>query len=1196
MFDKGFIQNIDANLKYLVPSGNYTNSDPSAEPSSTGIRNTAPNDVLLKNSNLDLSLGLNPTVSDVTTPVSSVTSINRHLEDFKQLSEQSINLSNTIIPENDDNIASKSHPKITSSVSADLSSVYPSVLPPNYNHSKSQEHLPSYGDLLSTNSIDHLKYNLFFQSNKELNQRLQANLDESLPEYSSDLYKLGIALIKFEKNSSFLEVLNNTELNSQINYLSKNPWKLVIVELNSTVLNIYKLNIFDQKNFDLNELKNSYSMTQDVQADKESYYSKLENNTLEYDKDFIHFKSCKDIFKVFDTFDSGVIPVSNKEYPQNCSYFYRYHGIPETQNLKEKFGLRKSSLFKNLNKSSSSTDMSLYSFADMSQSSITSFNGGNNSNSNSDIIINDLNSYAILKKILRKPKKFLNSNNLLTSLTLQYGKLGLANDILLAKNEMVQVSKNFGKSFLTYSKNPNNILRFRLENYQFLLNFKYVNDLIFWYNALTFSIDLSLDLSLRELPTFNNIPARRRRRRRRRRKKNNSHRSGHRSLSISGMASSLSSINNSTSNESSRRRSQPDTFRRRLSSGTSSVIRRRAFSTASSTSSINATPNLNGSISTASAKHQNNTAVGSPSSSALKMRTSSPIMSFFLSEFDNSNNNMNNNSELRSRSRRTSSNASFSLPSFLSGAIGSSNSTFSNSSKRQTIQSLRKKKSSGLILNTLSLSLANKDTINSKQELRLPELKKEALLASNDNASCAVSSPVSETSTTHSILSISLENAFTSTADAKKERIFDSTCQNVKHKPSKIITKSLRNRDRAASLNSTFTLDSAKCMLDSTNADVLDSDKCHMDGPALKSEITDKNGVHAANNNERVLGEYLTIFDNNDNSSFQIDINKIINFGNNVCNIKDQENEEKKGNGNDERSFSEIGASDEISSEYHKEHSDELRRKDDDKFGKEKFYDDELAANNEIYEDLDNEIYEDDEDEDEDEYEDEDEDDDDDDQYDDDENDDEDEEGDVDDNSLLPSSNFEVFNSTNPVAALSNSNMNYGDNNNYQASNESKFNDSFFYFSHHIYEKLSDQDANPPTLKKIVKDCLKSMSVMKKDDSWTNMKLVLKELNVSSNKKGLVSSVSSSSSSLPLKSFRGGLKNLKFGSSNNSKSNNSLSELSDKNRKKHASLGYFMIANQNLFHWDYALKTEPKNDENDNTDEGNEIIEMIYAC
>ena len=117
----------------------------------------------------------------------------------------------------------------------------------------------------------------------------------------------------------------------------------------------------------------------------------------------------------------------------------------------------------------------------------------------------------------------MNESRLLKTLTLQYGRIGLANDFVISRKEYSQISSVYGLQHCpTIEINSHNILRLRLEVYQFLINFKFLNELVNWYNALVTSIDASLDISVREMPKFNNVPSRRRRRRRVR--NNNGHR------------------------------------------------------------------------------------------------------------------------------------------------------------------------------------------------------------------------------------------------------------------------------------------------------------------------------------------------------------------------------------------------------------------------------------------------------------------------------------------------------------------------------------------------------------------------------------------------------------------------------------------------------------------------------------------------
>lgn len=90
--------------------------------------------------------------------------------------------------------------------------------------------------------------------------------------------------------------------------------------------------------------------------------------------------------------------------------------------------------------------------------------------------------------------KYLTNDRIIKTYSLQCAKLGIPTDY---------TKKTF-------------VLRMRCESEQFLLNFSHVDDMILSTMYLQMGIAVSLDLDLRELPTYRVVP----RRRRRRRKKN----------------------------------------------------------------------------------------------------------------------------------------------------------------------------------------------------------------------------------------------------------------------------------------------------------------------------------------------------------------------------------------------------------------------------------------------------------------------------------------------------------------------------------------------------------------------------------------------------------------------------------------------------------------------------------------------------
>lgn len=93
----------------------------------------------------------------------------------------------------------------------------------------------------------------------------------------------------------------------------------------------------------------------------------------------------------------------------------------------------------------------------------------------------------------RNRNKYLTNDRIIKSYSLQCAKLGIPTDY---------TKKTF-------------VLRMRCEAEQFLLNFSHVDDMIMWTMYLQMGICVSLDLDLREYPTYRVVPRRRRRRRRR---------------------------------------------------------------------------------------------------------------------------------------------------------------------------------------------------------------------------------------------------------------------------------------------------------------------------------------------------------------------------------------------------------------------------------------------------------------------------------------------------------------------------------------------------------------------------------------------------------------------------------------------------------------------------------------------------------
>lgn len=95
--------------------------------------------------------------------------------------------------------------------------------------------------------------------------------------------------------------------------------------------------------------------------------------------------------------------------------------------------------------------------------------------------------------VKRNRNKYLTNDKIIKSYSLQCAKLGIPTDY---------TKKTF-------------VLRMRCEAEQFLLNFSHVDDMIMWTMYMQMGICVSLDLDLREYPTYRVVPRRRRRRRRR---------------------------------------------------------------------------------------------------------------------------------------------------------------------------------------------------------------------------------------------------------------------------------------------------------------------------------------------------------------------------------------------------------------------------------------------------------------------------------------------------------------------------------------------------------------------------------------------------------------------------------------------------------------------------------------------------------
>lgn len=96
--------------------------------------------------------------------------------------------------------------------------------------------------------------------------------------------------------------------------------------------------------------------------------------------------------------------------------------------------------------------------------------------------------YASSASLSTKTNKGEKDKRLVRTYSLQHARIGLASD---------------------YTKKPN-VLRLRLENEQFLVNFSSAQDVIDWNMGLCVGRDVALDLVLRELPRYRTVPRRRR--------------------------------------------------------------------------------------------------------------------------------------------------------------------------------------------------------------------------------------------------------------------------------------------------------------------------------------------------------------------------------------------------------------------------------------------------------------------------------------------------------------------------------------------------------------------------------------------------------------------------------------------------------------------------------------------------------------
>lgn len=397
----------------------------------------------------------------------------------------------------------------------------PSLGPPDY-----CSDLPSYTELAQKKLIDRFEHCLFFKSPEEVEQRIESNiqLDAHLPKYSPTKYRLAVVMVKFER-SQLNDLVTDSELFAFS--INQNKWRPAIVELNSTQLNLYELNLSD---FELDEISflSESSLIRDMRQEKQFYYLDESFQKSFYDSSFPSFQGV-DVFESIN-FDDGIVPLGTGS--QYCANYNRHHGYQEKLRLKQKLEKKKSNLiFKNFsfNHSSSSTDIP----------------------GRQDI--SNLHNYNILKAVVRNPTLYLNDSKLIKSFSLQHGKLGLANDCYFNTKDQTLVSSVFGRYHSPVSDggaSTNNVLRLRLEAFQFVLNFKYLNELILWYNSLVIGMDVALDLLIRELPKFNNIPTRRRRGRRPKKKRREGSQMRSRALSSAGLFLTRSRRNTGTSSTS----------------------------------------------------------------------------------------------------------------------------------------------------------------------------------------------------------------------------------------------------------------------------------------------------------------------------------------------------------------------------------------------------------------------------------------------------------------------------------------------------------------------------------------------------------------------------------------------------------------------------------------------------------------------
>lgn len=343
---------------------------------------------------------------------------------------------------------------------------------------------PSYESLAKRGSIDAYTNSLFFQSPEEAEYRIEANipLKSHLPSYSPASYKLCVCAVKFEK-TPIAEAFGDNVFPA-LGLGDPKKWTPVIMELNLTQLRLYRLEISDLQ-------PGGHDMASKIRYDKEMFASDAQFKKEFYD----HSYFMDDVLQALDM-DSGVLPLDTPML-QFCADYTRQHGRSERRsflNLRiEPKSHKKSSFLRTLGLSEPPPPPKAP--------------------------IDSLNNWEILKSVAKNPKKFLSKERLIKLFTLQHARLGLASDFAPSRKDHALLASIFGTDHFTEEGNQANVLRFRLETLQFVANFKYLNELINWFNAVTIGIDVSLDLENRELPKYNNVPSRRRRRRRRRRHK-----------------------------------------------------------------------------------------------------------------------------------------------------------------------------------------------------------------------------------------------------------------------------------------------------------------------------------------------------------------------------------------------------------------------------------------------------------------------------------------------------------------------------------------------------------------------------------------------------------------------------------------------------------------------------------------------------